>query len=72
MSVQIDKVIMSLQDVDNMEKINDLTEVSFDTTDNWIDFSTIEDIPELKEFITDEEYNALKNKEADFIAFRLD
>ena len=70
--VQIDKVIVSLQDVDDMEKINELTSLSFDTTDNWVDKSTFEEIKELKAFITDEEFKALENKEADFIAFRLD
>jgi hypothetical protein len=68
----IDKVIMSLQKPDDMETINLITNLDFDSTDNWADLQTFEENPELKKFITDEEFNALKNKDADYIAFRID
>ena len=68
----IDKVIMSLQKPDDMEQINKLTSLDFDHTDNWVDYSTFEDKPELQKFIDDEKLQALKNGEADYIAFRID
>lgn len=68
----IDKVIMSLQKPDSMEQINSITDLHFDATDNWVDLQTFEEKTELKKFITDKEFNALKNKDADYIVFRID
>lgn len=68
----INKVIVSYQNPDNMEQINKLTSLDFDHTDNWVDYSTFEDKPELQKFIDDEKLQALKNGEADYIAFRID
>lgn len=68
----IDKVIMSLQKPDSMEQINSITDLDFDATDNWVDLQTFEEKPELKKFIMDKEFNALKNKDADYIIFRID
>ena len=68
----IDKVIMSLQKPDDMEKINSITFVDYDATDNWVDLATFEENPKLKKFISKEDFNALKNKDADYIAFRID
>ena len=68
----INKVITSFQDVDNMEKINKITGLDPFNTDNWCDLSEFEEYKELKDFITEEEYNALKNGETDYIAFRLE
>ena len=68
----INKVIVSYQNPDNMEQINKLTSLDFDHTDNWVDYSTFEDKLELQKFIDDEKLQALKNGEADYIAFRID
>lgn len=68
----INKVITSLQEPDNMEKINTITGLNVFDTDNWCDLSQFEDTPELKKFVTDEEFQALKDRKADYIAFRID
>lgn len=68
----IDKVIMSLQKPYDMEEINRITNLDFDNTDNWVDFSTFKEYPKLSKFISAEELEALQNKEADYIAFRID
>ena len=68
----IDKVITSLQDADNMQEINIITGLDMCKTDNWVDLSTFEENPELKKFVTTDELKALKNKDADYIAFRFD
>ena len=66
----IDKVITSLQDADNMQEINLITGLDMCATDNWVDLSTFEENPELQQFISEDELKALRNKDADFIAFR--
>lgn len=68
----IDKVITSLQDADNMQEINIITGLDMCSTDNWVDYSSFEEYPKLKKFVSKDELNALKNKDADFIAFRFD
>ena len=68
----IDKVITSLQDADNMQEINLITGLDMCSTDNWVDLSTFEENPELQQFISADELKALKNKDADYIAFRFD
>lgn len=68
----INKVIMSLQKPNDMEEINSITSVDYDSTDNWVDYFTFEENPELQQFISTEELKALQNKEADYIAFRID
>ena len=68
----INKVITSFQDVDDMEEINRITGLNLFNTDNWCDLSEFEEHPELKMYVGDEEFNLLKNKEADYIAFRID
>lgn len=68
----IDKVITSLQDADNMQKINIITGLDMCSTDNWVDYSSFEEFPKLKKFVSKDELKALKNKDADFIAFRFD
>lgn len=68
----IDKVIMSLQKPYDMEKINRITGIDSFSTDNWVDYSVIEAFPDLKQFLKNEELEALQNRKADYIAFRLD
>ena len=68
----INKVITSPQDPDSMEKINTITGLNVFNTDNWCDISQFEVNPELKRFITDEEFKALKEGKAEYIAFRID
>lgn len=68
----IDKVIVSLQELDTMEEINKITGLNVFDTDNWCDLSQFEQYPKLRKYITKEELKALKDKKADYIAFRLD
>lgn len=68
----VDKVITSLQKSDAMEQINTITDINVFATDNWVNLSTFEDNPELKDFVSDYEYDALQNGDADYIAFRID
>ena len=68
----INKVITSLQDAYKMEEINLITGLDLCKTDNWVDLSTFEENPELQQFISEDELTALRNKDADYIAFRFD
>lgn len=68
----INKVITSLQDADNMQEINTITGLDMFKTDNWVDLSEFEDNPELRKFVSDSEYDALLNGEANYIVFRFD
>lgn len=68
----INKVITSFQDVESMENINILTGLDEFSTDNWCDLGQFEEISELSKFITDEEFQALKDKSAEYIVFRMD
>ena len=68
----IDRVIMSLQKPYDMEKINRITGIDSFSTYNWVDYSFIEAFPDLKQFLKNEELEALQNRKADYIAFRLD
>lgn len=68
----INRVITSYQAPDDMEKINELTDLNIFATDNWVDYSVFEDEPKLKKFVEQEKLDALRNGEADYIAFRLD
>lgn len=70
--MMINKVITSYQNVDNMEKINSITDLSAFCIDNWVDFATFEENPILKQFISKEEFELLKSQKADFIVFRID
>lgn len=66
------KVIISHQEPDNIERINIITGLNVFNTDNWCDLGQFKDTPELKKFITDEEFKALNEREANYIAFRID
>ena len=66
------KVIISHQEPDNIERINIITGLNVFNTDNWCDLGQFKDTPELKKFITDEEFKALNVREANYIAFRID
>ncbi len=68
----INRVITSSQDVESMENINILTGLDEFSTDNWCDLGQFEEVPELRKFITDEEFQALKDKSAEYIVFRMD
>ena len=68
----IDKVITSRQKPDDMEEINDITGLEFWNTDNWCDLGEFEEYPELEQFVEKDELNALKEGNADYIAFRID
>ena len=66
------KVIISHQEPDNIERINIITGLNVFNTDNWCDLGQFKDTPELKKFITDEEFKALNEREANYIDFRID
>lgn len=68
----INKVITSRQEPDDMETINEITGINVFDTDNWCDLGEFEEYPELRKYIEDEEYQALKDGKADYIAFRID
>lgn len=68
----INKIIFSYQDPDNMETINTITSLDPFKEINCCDYSEFEQYPQLLEFTTEEELQALKNGDADYIAFRLD
>lgn len=68
----INKIIFSYQDPDNMETINTITSLDPFKEINCCDYSEFEQYPQLKQYVTDEELQALKNGDADTIAFRLD
>lgn len=68
----INRVITNSQDVESMENINILTGLDEFSTDNWCDLGQFEEVPELRKFITDEEFQALKDKSAEYIVFRMD
>lgn len=68
----IDKVITSLQKPYDMEEINRITGIDSFSTDNWVDYSVVKMFPDLEQYLTNEELEALKNRNADYIAFRLD
>ncbi len=66
-SVDIDRVIMVLLDGEDMEAVSK----DYDITDYWATLEVIED-ENLQKFITQAQLKALKNGDADYIAFRLD
>ncbi|DAB16879.1 TPA: hypothetical protein CPT98_07160 [Candidatus Gastranaerophilales bacterium HUM_19] len=68
----IDKVITIWLDSDAMEEINKITGIDAFSTDNWVDYSVVEGYSDLKQYVTNENLEALKNGKADYIAFRID
>lgn len=66
------KVIQNFQDVNNMEEINKITGLDPFESDNWCDLSEFEEHPELKEYLSEEEFEALKKGQTDYIAFKID
>ena len=79
--VYIDRVITVRLDPDDMEQVNISTGISPFSTDNWCNFSEFEYIEEsinsgdntktnLKKYVSEAQYDALKNGLADYIVFR--
>ena len=79
----INRVITVLLEPDDMEKVNVSTGIKPLTTENWCDYSTFVEVEEsiecgdntkinIKQFVSQEHLELLKNKLVDFIAFRLD
>ena len=62
------KVIPSYKEWEEMEEIG----VEPFDTDNWCDKDQFELHPELRNFVTEEEFEAIKNGQTDYIAFRID
>ena len=69
--VSIDRVIMVLVDYDELQEISGSPDYGEESTDFWADLNHIEE-NSLQDFITDAQLKALKNGNADYIAFRLD
>lgn len=67
----INKVIVSWQEPENMEKINKATGLEYDKTDNWCDIETIQNC-QLEEYLDVDQLKAMLKEEADYIAFRID
>lgn len=67
--MNIYRVVLSIQDYDTMEKINKITGSCEFNDENWVNLEGIEQFPELLEYITDEQLNALKNNEIDTVVF---
>ena len=70
--VAIFKVITSYKEWEDMEEINNITGVEPFDTDNWCDMDQFELHPELKKYVSEEEFEALKKGQTDYIAFRID
>jgi len=70
--MQIYKVITSYKDWEDMEQINEITGIGTFDTDNWCDSNQFELHPELKKYVTEEEFEAIRNGKTDYIAFRID
>ena len=66
------KVITNYKEWEKMEEINNITGVEPFDTDNWCDMDQFELHPELKKYVSEEEFEALKNGQTDYIAFRID
>lgn len=67
--MNIYRVVLSIQDYDTMENINKITGSCEFNDENWVNLEVIQEYPNLLEYITDEELNALKNKEIDTVVF---
>ena len=67
--MRIVKVILNFHDYDEMEKINKITGANEFNDENWVDLEIIEANPELLNYVSEEEINALKNGDADHIVF---
>ncbi len=70
--MQIDRVIQVSVEPDLMEEINKITGLDEFATDNWCNLEQFYNYKALPEFINDEQFEALKTGEADYIAFRID
>ena len=79
----IAKVITVLLDPDDMETVNKSTGIDVFATENWCDYSTFVAVDEainfgddtktdIKQFVSNEHFDLLKNSLVDYIAFRLD
>ena len=63
---------MTLLKPDEMENVNKITGLDIYETDNWVDYYEIKSHKKLYKYVSKEEIKALKNGEADYIAFRID
>lgn len=68
MTVEIDKVIMVCIDYDDLQAIS----WELNTSDYWADLTEVSENELMQSLITPEQFEALKNKEADYIVFRED
>ena len=70
--MHVDKVYTVLLKPDDMEKVNKLTGLNPFATDNWCGLWLFSEVPELYDFVSEDEIKLLEERKADFIAFRLD
>jgi hypothetical protein len=66
------KVVQVWLDPDRMEEFNIITNIDAFRECNWCDYSTFEYYPELKDYAPEEKLELLKNKEIDYLVFRID
>lgn len=66
------KVIPSYKDWEELEKINKIIGGEPFDTEHWCDKYEFEEKPDLKNFIEEEEFQAIQDGTADYVAFRLD
>ena len=70
--MHVDKVYTVLLKPDDMEKVNKLTGINPFATDNWCGLWLFAEVPELYDFVSEDEIKLIEDRKADFIAFRLD
>lgn len=71
-NISFDKVKVVYLDPELMGMLNLQTGIDEFETDNWCDKSEFERVPSINEFITEEQKEAIRNGEIDYIAFRID
>ena len=69
--MHVDKVYTVLLKPDDMEKVNELTGLNPFATDNWCGLWLFSEVPELYDFVSEDEIKLLEDEKADYIAFRL-
>lgn len=70
--VWIDSIAVVYLEPNEMEEVNLLSDIFPDHEVNFVDLSTVECNPKIKDYIEDEVYEVLANGTIDYIVFRLD
>lgn len=70
--VWIDRIAVVYLEPNKMEEVNLLSDIYPNHEVNFVDKSTFEYTPKLKDYIDDSVYKVLINGDIDYIVFRLD